>query len=172
MFYRTAPFGCPLLFPARKPESHFCRRYFYIWGNLPHQCYPHTSRQSGSPLERWSAFAKLRSTKNFAKIIHMFIVSRLLVYIPADLLIYGYFILSHTRLVQLGCLLHFFLSLTTGNFAISDSDGSTLLLVDSASKRGYLRPGSFRSGFTTAVDMLPRKGQDHFDERPGICYGI
>lgn len=49
--------------------------------------------------------------------------------------------------------------MTTENFAISE-DGSTFLL-DSASKRAYLRPGSFRSGFTTAVDLLPRSGLDH-----------
>jgi hypothetical protein len=72
-------------------------RYFYIWGNLPHhhQRYA-TSRQSGSPLERWSAFAKLRSITNFAKIIHMLIVSRLLVYMPADILIYGYSTFTHS----------------------------------------------------------------------------
>ena len=65
---------------------------------------------------------------------------------------------SHVRLC---CLLYFFLSMTTANFAISDSDGSTFLLY-SALTRVYLHPESFCFGFTTAVDMLPRTGQDQF----------
>ena len=39
------------------------------------------------------------------------------------------------------------------DFAISDSDGSTLMFADSASKRVDLRPGSFCAGFTTAVNV-------------------
>jgi hypothetical protein len=78
---------CPLPYPAGVTLLPF--RDFYIWGNLPHrrpptECHLTPSRQSGSPLERWSAFAKLRSTTNFAKIIHMLIVSRLRVYVPVD----------------------------------------------------------------------------------------
>jgi hypothetical protein len=60
---------------------------------------------------------------------------------------------SHDRL---GCL-HFFLSLTTADFAISESDGSTFLFVDLASRRVYLHPGSFCSGFTTAVGIKSRR---------------
>lgn len=36
---------------------------------------------------------------------------------------------------------------------MSDSDGSTLMSADSASKRVDLRPGSFYSRFTTAVNV-------------------
>lgn len=140
LFCRTAqcPFGC-----ARcriRPESHFCRfRDFHIWWNLPQsagpptECHSHTSRQSGSLHERLSAFANLRSTTNFPKIIHAYRVS------ASGLRACRFLTYAFTRS---SCStykgrLQFFLSLTTANFAISDSDGSTSLLVGSASKRVY-----------------------------------
>ena len=77
---------------------------------------------------------------------------------------------SHTRMFDR--YLDFF-SLTTANFAISGSDGLTFLLVDSASKtRVFFFWDHSVTGFTTAVGMLPRTGQDHFDGRPGMYHCI
>jgi hypothetical protein len=86
------------------------------------------------------------------------------IYMPVDLLIYGYF---HT-LVMFNSAVYTLL-LTTANFAISDSDGSTLLLVDLASKRGYYVLDHF-------VLVSQRQSicyqEDRFDERPSICHSI
>ena len=128
----------------------------------------HTSRTSGSPLERRPAFAKLRSTTNFAK-IHTY--AHCVTACLNALLIYGYYF--HTLQVVM-----FNLAVYTSSChwlrraSPCPTDGSTLLFLESVSKRVYLRRGSFVSGFTTAIDMLPWTGQDHFDKRLGIYHRI
>jgi len=157
-------------------------RDFYIWGNLPHLRrrprmlqYSHTSRQSGSPLERWSAFANLRSSTNFAKVIRMLSCS----------LCHGIW------------FTYLLISRSMDTFTQSHVVRpwlSILLLVGDYGELRHLRLGpvdlpvgfGIKAGLFTSWIILfwfhnrsrhvtkDQSGslQDHFDKRPGICHSI
>src|SRR6266478_9287976 len=147
-----------------EPES-LCRSGFPYLGyrTSDHQCYPHPSRRSGSPVERCSAFIKLRSTTNFVKII----VHMLFCVTASGLHTCGSphpRILSHTS-----CSTWLSTLLLVTDYRVLRN--LRLCRVDPPA-RGFgikagLHPGSFCSSFTTAVNMLPWIGHNHIDERPG-----